>query len=112
MSQSSQPPAVTQKAPLLQQAPVVPLDASGLTAAAVGLGLFATATLVCAMTYPDSNWFYVLATGAGIGLILVPFTAIHRLRRVRAQEALTRGSDEAKETHIDQMVSANTLVEE
>lgn len=64
---------------------MVPLDASGLTAAAVGLGLFAASTLVCYMAYPDSGWLYVLATGTAIGLILVPFTAIHRLRRVRKQ---------------------------
>ncbi|MDR0285999.1 MAG: hypothetical protein LBI33_14090 [Propionibacteriaceae bacterium] len=73
--------------PLLQQAPVVPLDASGLTASCVGTALFAVATIVSLLVGGHPEWTATLATASGIGLLLIPFTWAHRYRRLRRARA-------------------------
>lgn|GEM_PF-1633645 len=71
---------------LLQQAPVVPLDASGFTASVVGTILFALATIALGV-WSRGTWFYVAATGTASGFILIAYTAWHRARaRRRAQD--------------------------
>jgi len=74
-----------EKRPLLQQAPVVPLDASAFTASIIGTTLFAGATVIWVMWDLGGPWVYIHATGTAIGLGLIPFTALHRYRRIRNQ---------------------------
>ena len=64
--------------PLLQQAPVAPLDASGFTASVVGTVLFALAAVVSAYFVGPGRWTNIFATGTGLGLILIPYTVWHR----------------------------------
>lgn len=71
--------------PLLQQAPVTPLDASGFTASWVGTILFGLLWVFFLVTEIRPEWVPILATGTGIGVILVIFTAGHRYRRSRQQ---------------------------
>ncbi|MDR2929704.1 MAG: DUF2530 domain-containing protein [Propionibacteriaceae bacterium] len=72
---------------LLQQAPVVPLDASGFTAAIVGTILFVIATVLAWQRGVTGQWLYILITGTILGVLLVGFTGIHRWRRSRANDA-------------------------
>jgi lipoprotein signal peptidase len=76
------PSTAPEKKPLLQQAPVAPRDASGLIASVIGFALFATCTGILSMIDGATEWFYVVATGTVIGLILILITAVHRYRRV------------------------------
>jgi hypothetical protein len=69
--------------PLLQQAPVVPLDASGRTASVLGFIFFVLCTVVSYIVAPGGGWFYVFATGTVIGLVLILLTTFHRLYRLR-----------------------------
>ncbi|MCL2736106.1 MAG: hypothetical protein FWD75_05675 [Propionibacteriaceae bacterium] len=79
MSQSTVPEDSTpQPRPLLQQAPVVPLDASGFTAALVGTLLFALATVGFVLTDTRGQWLYIVATGTAFGVFLILYTAWHR----------------------------------
>ncbi|MDR0783223.1 MAG: hypothetical protein LBE83_05630 [Propionibacteriaceae bacterium] len=67
--------------PLLQQASVKPLDASGFTASIVGMVVFGIGALILWATEFRHDWMLILTTGTGIGLILVAVTAGHRYRR-------------------------------
>jgi len=78
MSQASSNPS---QQPLLQQAPVKPLDASGFTASVVGTILFLAATVISVSIVGSRGWTYIFAVGTGIGLILIPYTAWHRYWR-------------------------------
>jgi len=70
---------------LLQQAPVVPLDASGFTASVVGTVLFAVVTVILLLGGMRGPWVYILVTGTVIGLILIPYTSWHRWRAHRTR---------------------------
>jgi len=72
---------------LLQQAPVRPLDASGFTASVVGTILFLTATIVSVSVVGSGEWTYILGTGTGIGIILIPYTAWHKYWRNKKDAA-------------------------
>ncbi|MCL1923252.1 MAG: hypothetical protein FWG15_05280 [Propionibacteriaceae bacterium] len=95
MNPSPSTPATEQK-PLLQQAPVVPLDASGLTASVIGFTLFFFGTLLTYALNPHGSWFPIFATGTLIGAVLMIITAGHRFRRTRmenrSQESVTTQS--------------------
>jgi len=80
MSQPTTDPSAEHRA--LQQAPVVPLDASGFTASVVGTILFALATSALAI-WSAGYWVWVAATGTGSGFILIAYTAWHRARARR-----------------------------
>jgi len=79
----SQPSSKPSQPPLLQQAPVVPLDASGFLASIVGTVLFALATIISVRVTNSNGWMYVFATGTGIGILLIPYTAYHRYWRAK-----------------------------
>jgi len=81
----SQPSRTTGKAgqAVLQQAPVEPLDAFGLTASVVGTILFALATFICWRIGHWDFWTYVCATGGVLGFVLIPYTAVRRHRAHR-----------------------------
>jgi len=77
VSQSSSSPQASQQS-LLQQAPVVPLDASGFTAAVVGTILAALAAGICWICEFTGRWVQIIDTGVGIGIVLIAVTAWHR----------------------------------
>ena len=58
----------------------MPLDASGFTASIIGLILVVVITVGFILAHGPREWIYILVTATVIGLILVPFTAIHRYR--------------------------------
>ena len=64
--------------PLLQQAPVVPLDASGLMASLVGTALFAICTIVCWLVSGWGQWADIMALTTVVGGVLIAYTAWHR----------------------------------
>jgi small basic protein len=83
----SQTPTITnppEQPALLQQAPVVPLDASGFTSSIVGTILFAITTLVLWLGDHTGLPLYILATGTGLGILLTAFTGWHRSRRTKS----------------------------
>jgi hypothetical protein len=69
--------------PLLQQAPVQPLDASGFTASVVGTAGFAAASAVLWLTDLNQHWATIVTTGTGLGLVLIAYTAWHKRRARR-----------------------------
>ena len=75
---SDAPTRDDQPRPLLQQAPVVPLDASGLTASLVGTAMFGVATLICYLVAGDTKWTEILGLTTLVGGILIAYTAWHR----------------------------------
>ena len=79
----SQLPSTPSQQALLQQAPVKPLDASGFTASVVGTVLFLMATIISVSVAGTGQWSYIFATGTGIGLILIPYTAWHKYWRAK-----------------------------
>ncbi|MCL2470260.1 MAG: hypothetical protein FWF25_00755 [Propionibacteriaceae bacterium] len=85
MSQVPITPPRDQRA-LLQQAPVVPLDASGFTASVVGTVLLAVITVIMVATGLRGSWLYILVTATVIGLILIPYTSWHRWRAHRQRD--------------------------
>ncbi|MCL2784772.1 MAG: hypothetical protein FWD55_04910 [Propionibacteriaceae bacterium] len=90
--------------PLLQQAPVVPLDASAFTASIIGTTLFGAATVIWIWGDLGGIWLYVVATGTAIGLILIPFTALHRYRRIRNERIQTALEESLKELRTSHSV--------
>ena len=86
-----------QHKPLLQQAPVVPLDASGRTASIVGCVLSALATIVFYKWDLNKEWMYIFAMGTVIGIVLVCFTLFHKMlvarRHAQAREETTEMSE-------------------
>ena len=91
-------PAREEPRPLLQQAPVVPLDASGLTASVVGTALFAVATVIAWLVAGRSPWSEILTLTTVVGGVLIAYTAWHRAwvrRRAAPMDAdLVASADE------------------
>jgi hypothetical protein len=87
VSRSSPHPGTHAEQPLLQQAPVHPLDASGFTASVVGTAGFAATSAVFWLADLDQHWAIILTTGTGLGLILTAYTAWHKRRARRRGQA-------------------------
>ncbi len=81
--------------PLLQQAPVVPLDASGFTAAVVGTGACLAVTVVYWLSGHGGQWGQILVTATAFGLFLIGFTAWTRWGRRSATPPPVSGDDAA-----------------
>ena len=87
-----------QESHLIRQAEVPPLDVDGVQAATIGSILFAIATVLMALFYPqlaaknDGWWLGVGVSGLALGLIGLGYTLLRRRgrRRRTSQAAPTR----------------------
>ena len=87
-------PTSEDQRPLLQQAPVVPLDASGLMASIIGTVIFAIATIVCWLGDSQSRWLSILVFSTVVGVLLIVYTAWHRQwARHRTARRQNQGED-------------------
>ncbi|MDR0848652.1 MAG: hypothetical protein LBN10_06365 [Propionibacteriaceae bacterium] len=73
--------------PLLQQAPVAPLDASGFTASVVGTVMFGLLLVASLMWSFPPPWPSILFVGTALGGALICYTAWHRNRAVKREQA-------------------------
>lgn len=74
---------------LIRQAEVPPLDVDGVQAATIGSALFAIATVIMALSYPqltangDGWWLGVGIGGLALGLLGLGYTLLRRRSRRR-----------------------------